>query len=128
MILEAYAAGLFDGEGSIYLNRAGTLATISVTVTNTDKRVCQVFNSQWGGRIIEEKREPYKLIYRWKVHGKKARPFLIGIHEYSIVKHDLITLALQWIDTIGTPKVAVTRDNIKKRATILNKIHSIKGK
>lgn len=124
-IEKAYAAGLFDGEGCISCNRRKK-PTLVVTVTNTDKRVPEYFANRWNGSIISEINQNYKPMYRWKIYGKNARPFLEDMKPYCIVKSDLITLALQFIDTIYHLKdKGVPRKRIQIITAINKQLHPL---
>ena len=95
----AYVAGVFDGEGSIILTNRHN-GSLAIKVTNTDKRLCQVFYENWGGSIyeIESPNPKVKTIYRWGLYGRNAKYFLLAISPYSIHKAKLITKGLEYIE------------------------------
>ena len=124
--LIAYMAGLFDGEGSIYMTGRWHGATIAIKLTNTERILCQRLLENWGGNIqaVELKNEKHRTIFRWYIYGKKAKPFLLSIKPYSIIKTQLISLALEFINTIGYTKkgsaLAYTRQAITDKIYKLN--------
>ena len=121
-----YEAGLFDGEGSIYITGRQRNSTIAIKLTNTDKKLCQLYYDQWGGSIQEIKpnKPNVKTLYRWSIYGKKAKPFLIAIQPYSIHKRQLIMTALEYIETIkytsSDSPLATIRQTIKDKVYSLN--------
>ncbi len=98
----AYAAGVFDGEGSIILTKRHN-GSLAIKVTNTDKRLCQVFYDNWGGSIYktESSNPKIKTIYRWGLYGRNAKYFLLAINPYSIHKAELITKGLEYINLLN---------------------------
>lgn len=116
--LIAYAAGIFDGEGSIYLSRRYN-GTLIVKVVNTDRRLCQLFSDRWGGTVyeIESKVSNHKTIYRWSLYGKKAKPFLLDIQPYLIHKADLLVKGLEYISLL-TWKHRNTHENFQRQILV----------
>ena len=39
-------------------------------------------------------------MWEWHVYGQKAKPFLTAIQPYVIVKHDVVELALAFVDVL----------------------------
>ncbi len=96
----AYQAGLFDGEGSIYMTGREVGSTITVTLTNTNWQLCQIFVEAWGGKIskqVPKNMERAKEVYRWYRSGKRAVPFLEAIMPYLVAKKNLAKLSLRYI-------------------------------
>ena len=97
IMMEEYMAGLFDGEGSLYLTQK-TGGSLAVKLTNTNRKVIELVVMHWGGNIqtiiptIKNKLK--KPLYRWCVYGRKALPFLYAISPYSIIKKPLIPSAI----------------------------------
>ena len=92
----AYAAGFFEGEGSIsfYLtrphkNKAGNMIPSflgNVVIGNTDKFVLDWFHAMFGGNV--NKRDPKfqklgtKDIWTWQLFGHKAKAWLKLVLPY----------------------------------------------
>jgi hypothetical protein len=84
--LNAYAAGLLDGEGCIRWNKSP-----SIEVTNKHYGVLVSMQERWGGsvRIKDEG------VYVWTLYGKKALTYLSCVARYSIIKHSQICALFQ---------------------------------
>ena len=98
-VSKEYLAGLIDGEGSIsvfnYTDSNGVC--VSVEMTNSDKRLVEIF-LQYGGTIsiresgYDTERYGNKVIYRWVANSRRAsrllmdiKPFLIRLKEKAII-------------------------------------------
>jgi hypothetical protein len=88
----AWAAGLFEGEGSIYVNvthppdRQNPRYTVVACMGNTDTALLSVFASLFGGRVRPKRgtalsRKPY---WEWRVETAKAEVFLRAILPYLV--------------------------------------------
>lgn len=93
--MNAYAAGLLDGEGCIRWNR-----TPSVEVTNKDFVVLMLMQYKWGGTI----REKDKDIYVWTLYGQKALNYLLCVARYSVIKHPQIVELFRASRSRGTKR------------------------
>jgi hypothetical protein len=81
----AWAAGLFEGEGTISINKAHTnhLSTLRCMVGNTDIEVVQFFLQRWGGHWHEIKASGNKrTAWKWSVAATKAAKFIGDIAPY----------------------------------------------
>lgn len=72
----AWAAGLFEGEGTVTINSGGRegYTRSFVTVTNTDRQVVDFFHARWGGclqRVLKASpRSPNaRDCYVWSLNG-----------------------------------------------------------
>lgn len=77
----AWAAGLFEGEGTIYIADKPK-RTVRVAITMTDLDVLEEMKLVFGGYLREERvaNKKYKAAYRWYLPGKReARKFLLFI-------------------------------------------------
>jgi hypothetical protein len=98
----AWAAGLFDGEGSVGLYPANRSRGhhLVVTVANCHVPTLERFVEWFGGSIYrtnphDSKRRP---IYQWQLSGKeKMADFLYQIHPYSVTKRLQIWIAAEWL-------------------------------
>lgn len=71
----AWAAGLFDGEGTIY----SANGRIRVSVHMTDLDILESFKTNFGGNIHEQakQKEHHKISWRWSLQAsEKATNFL----------------------------------------------------
>lgn len=121
----AYAAGIFDGEGSVFMTGRTHGCTVIAKVTNTDKRLCEFF-LRWGGHIQSEPPHSYggkntKTIHKWQANGRRAKDFFLAMQPFSIHKAELISLALLFIDTVGYTHLDT--ELATKRAEIVKAIY-----
>lgn len=88
----AWAAGLFEGEGSVYVrvtnppDRKSTRYTVTVSIGNTDTALLGVFAALWGGKVSPKRgtalsRKPY---FVWAIYAAKAEKFLRAVLPYLV--------------------------------------------
>lgn len=74
----AYIGGLFDGEGSVLLNKTGTYRSLRVEVTSTSEELVEFLLASVGGTTMY--RAPRQTHHRpsfvWRLHGPAAFAFL----------------------------------------------------
>lgn len=82
----AWAAGLFEGEGCIRINRPTTrsLGALVCSVTNTDYSLLELFQDRWPGRIkpATGMRPDQRPAWVWTVAALRAVAFLRQIRQY----------------------------------------------
>jgi hypothetical protein len=85
----AYAAGPFDGEGSVTLTRNHPLRWPSpqVPVASNDREVLEWLQARFGGVITTKKpRLPtHSVSFDWKLTDRKALAFLGLIRPYLLI-------------------------------------------
>lgn len=113
--LQAYFAGLFDGEGCVHINRQlravdaergwNPTYTAYVTVSMSDPAPLGLLQREYGGTLrtvnhftgnVRKDGTPRKQMYCWTVAASDARRFLEEIKEYVIVKHEEVKVALSF--------------------------------
>ena len=104
----AWAAGFFDGEGSVIVELSkekdcvhGYRTSLHANVTQTSLPCLQLFMERFGGSITtSENRTPngrrWSVQYRWVVRNENAAAFLRLIAPYVIVKKEQVDVALQY--------------------------------
>ena len=99
----AWAAGFFDGEGSINIVRqkkAKPLETVHhallVSVSQVDPRPLQYLQENFGGSIYTRKfkKAEWKIAHNWAIRSQQAEDFLRTIRPYARVKGEQIDIAL----------------------------------
>lgn len=81
----AWAAGLFEGEGSVRISKpaARNWGSLNVDVPNTDQKIVQFFATRFGGSTkhvpAKGKRRAY---WRWRVASIEAAAFLTAIRPF----------------------------------------------
>lgn len=104
----AWAAGFFDGEGSVLVELSkekqclhGFRTSLHANVTQTSLPCLELFLNRFGGSIItSENRTPngrrWSVQYRWVVRNEQALDFLAAIYQYTVVKKEQIEVALAY--------------------------------
>lgn len=91
----AYAAGLFDGEGTatIISGRPGYSRCV-VALTSTDKAMVDWLNERWPGSVTHYKarKATHNDHWTWRLGGDATLPFLFDIHPYLITKAEVARL------------------------------------
>lgn len=143
---KAYAAGLFDGEGSVQIpfpkNTNGVrYHKLQVSVANTDPRPLLWLKERFGGDVSHLLRIPKtgtKPGLRWACGNRIAAAFLEAVRPYLIIKAEQTDIALAFRETVrkpggmthgrhGTAKnpvtlaIVETREGLRQRLMALNK-------
>lgn len=138
-VVLAYAAGIFDGEGSVmirHLRKKGEAEkkyhSLAVSVTSTDPRLTDWLVARFGGTVNSAGRahinHNYKRAYSWVLHSRGAEAFLRVVRPYLIVKADQTDVAFEFCATIQelgkgprlTAALLEQRQEIRARLRALN--------
>jgi hypothetical protein len=98
----AWAAGFFDGEGSVRTTaNAGTARqpVARCTITNTDPRPVTKFHDMFGGCVYvrENKLRPrWRRSFEWTVQGAELDAFVRQILPYSVTKREQLELLVEF--------------------------------
>ena len=93
----AWAAGLFEGEGSVRIEKPNkrNLGCLSVDIVNTDKEICVFFMDRWKGYLVTYKsngnRRQY---YRWRAAARNGYRFLVDIRPFTRTKRICTRISL----------------------------------
>lgn len=105
----AYAAGLFDGEGSISLVRQNNNRSHSpqVSVASNDCEVLGWLQKRFGGSIVtKQPRKPtHSVSYDWRLTDRRALTFLQLIRPYLVIERKIRRIDLLLNDYVAcTPR------------------------
>mgnify|MGYP001584241972 CR=1 FL=1 len=81
----AWAAGLFEGEGCVYVEcrrdpKSGSKSySIKAVVVNTDITLLDPLKERWSGGISPHYRHPHRTVFHWRSQGVKAAAFFSSI-------------------------------------------------
>lgn len=106
-----YAAGFFDGEGSIsiVIGRGNQIGSLFISVGQIDERPLHLLKNLWGGSInLDNKR-----VSRWRLNHQKARDALAEMLPYLIVKREQAEVAIEFLD--GRPDKPKRHADAKSR-------------
>lgn len=96
-MIEAYAAGFFDGEGNIDIRYRKTGGgkyqrfELRITVVQIDRRPLELMQDKWGGSIARRKQNTCS---QWVASGRQAATFLHDVFDFLIVKREEAEVAL----------------------------------
>ena len=89
----AYAAGILDGEGSIYFSRNRTARWPSpvVSVASTDRELLEWLRSRVGGSVIRKRtyQPQHAVSYDWKLTDRRALEFLKLVRPFLVIKRKI---------------------------------------
>lgn len=98
-----YAAGFFDGEGSItiIIGRGSQIGSLFISVGQIDERPLLLLQELWGGSInLDNKR-----VSRWRINHQKASDALAEMLPHLIVKREQAKIAIEFLaDRPSKPK------------------------
>jgi hypothetical protein len=132
----AWCAGFFDGEGCVLVEMSksprsigGQRFRLHATVTQTSLPCLHKFQEEFGGSIVtSEYTTPrgrrWSVQYRWSVRDADAIAFLSAIHPYTVVKHDEISVAIQY--PLNSRHNKLDEGVFEKRFDIRGKLQELK--
>lgn len=107
----AYAAGFFDGEGSVTITRGGYISAtngkwypslrIRVAISNTNPVCLKWLHRHFGGsiRAYEGRKPHHRRLMHWHLAAAEAVAFLTAIRPYTRMKAEQIDIALHFQTT-----------------------------
>lgn len=103
--LVAWAAGFFDGEGSVGLFRArmgGKVMTLRVRVGQKTREPLERFVLLWGGSIWHRKANGHQTeFYEWSKNSRPAYEALLEMEPYLVVKKPQVQVARDFMSGVG---------------------------
>jgi hypothetical protein len=130
LLSDQWAAGFFDGEGSVSIlrrTRGGFIEhMLAVAVGQNDQRPLLALRDAYGGSQCNSKTPSG--CWRWRIHGGAAEAFLRRIRPYSIVKADQIDLALELRALVGAPGQRMKPGVWEQKEGNLEATHGCQGK
>ena len=104
-ISNEYAAGFFDGEGSVYAATRRASPCLMVCCSQVELSVLEMHKEQWGGSIhARKKHERWQLQHQWVLAPKNAIKFLNDIQPFVIVKKDVVAAGLMLGHYMSIPR------------------------
>ena len=129
----AYAAGIMDGEGCIYISRQNDkrgrpniIYALYVQVVMGDYEVPKWLQDTFGGWLGIQKKSPAALkicpnnkkLYKWRLTSQRAIEFLVAIRPWVKIKLTQIDLAVELgktkipRGTCATPETIETKEHL----------------
>jgi hypothetical protein len=120
----AYAAGLFDGEGSISLVRHHDNRTHSpqVSIASTDYEVVNWFQKRFGGSIVtkQPRMSNHSVSYDWRLTDRRALTCLELVRPYLVIERKIRRIDLLLTDYVAcTPRNGRYTDEMVERKQAL---------
>ena len=95
----AWAAGFFDGEGSVsFAKVAGKHRYLLVSVSCNARSGLERLHRWWGGRLYFENS---RRCNRWILRSRQAEAFLRDIRPHISLKGEVIDVAMEYQKTVG---------------------------
>ena len=100
----AYFAGIFDGEGCVFLqpqshpsNKQKTTFQMKIQVVSTNEWICQLFRFAFKGVVsIDRQKGNHKIAYRWVATANNAMICLRSLLPYLHLKRPQTELAIKF--------------------------------
>jgi len=127
--IAAWAAGFFEGEGSICIQRRtsshsrfGVNYALAVQVSQRRSKPLLVLCDHWGGYFHKVRTRGS---YGWRISSAQAVNFLEDIKPYLWFRQELVQLALDFAHTKGAHGKPVTREQLTQQEDFRNKIRQV---
>lgn len=111
--LVLYAAGFFDGEGTVSIAKPSAWSRqykMIVRITQVTELPLKELKKKWGGcvclRKMNYKNSKHHDIYIWTISNAKARIFLEDVYPYVMVKRAVTILGLEF-QRVATRQIAI---------------------
>lgn len=130
---QAYAAGLFDGEGHVGIvvvknGRGEVYHRLMLNVTNTNIEVIHWLFDRWDGAIHNPRyfaKEEWRTAHRWTVSDGRASKFLQDVLPYLIIKKEQAELGIEFQATKTRGGFGSPRPDTDDRERIRNQISKL---
>lgn len=127
MISDEYAAGFFDGEGTVGVYTSGARKTgyMSVRIIQKYPEVLKQFKGRYGGSLSQGSRG----YWTWKLHGGLAVRFLMHIIPFLIEKKRQAELSVEYqvmMNELPHRTSRISAEDVAKRNTIADQLKKMK--
>ena len=124
----AYIAGLFDGEGSIFVaSRSGNRPTLQlrVSLNMVARESIDLVASVFGGGVnCYEKGENRRRQFQWSLSGIEAQNFLRGLRPWLIIKAEEANVALEY--PVGQHGIWLSDEERRQQHKIADELKRLK--
>lgn len=131
-VINAYLAGIIDGEGHISINRNKNCPQrrrnpryqAEIAVVNTDIRLMEFLVENVGGSYYQRKKvkEWHKDTYSWKVTSTTARDLCVKLLPYLLLKKGQAELIIKLYEECNFNTRVLTEEEVEKRELIYQQI------
>jgi len=130
-----WAAGFFDGEGTVALSPHGhgrydVYRHLQVSAAQKVTEPLYILRDTFGGNIYDVfPNHPKRILYRWEIGTQGAVKVLRAMLPYLSVKREKALLGIEWQDTMDNSKYGrwyhLSEETRNKRLEILSKFYGI---
>ena len=130
----AWAAGFFDGEGSIgiYERNQGRYSRLTSDISQRDPRPLLIFKEMFGGNIRkwDDRRGDNAVIWHWTISSRRAAIALETMLPYLILKRERAELALAYQKLMKYEKrnYGLTQEDLEARRIIRDEMRLLNRK
>lgn len=104
--MDAYAAGLIDGEGYIGIVEASGYLSVRLKISMSDKGrpALDLMAKTYGGKVTDERPadDKTRATLVWRLSGSKASEVIRRVYPWLQVKREIARLALEYQEIIDT--------------------------
>ena len=103
LLTDAYAAGLFDGEGCVYIATKGNrwfYPRTDVGMTTKGKALLDMMCQKYGGKVrkFREATDKWEAAWTWNLLNRDTEPFLRAIQPHLVIKQEQVRLVLKFLE------------------------------
>jgi len=121
----AYAAGVFDSEGTIYIANIGKFKQLKVTIFNTNEQLMKWFKEKFGGIVggpYVRKHLQRKPQWAWTISvSRGAEIFLRLIKDYCIEKKEKCQEGIDFCEKYK-PRASIIKDPAREIRLLKHKL------
>ena len=133
----AWAAGFFDGEGCIRINKARrkegrTTYNLQIFVRQVDPKPIYKLRDLFGFGAISYRERSVdsnpnaRAIYTWSTAGPKAIEVLTALYPFLVTKSEQAEIAFEFQSTINQNGKKLTPEQVEYRESVFQKIKDLK--
>ena len=127
----AYAAGIVDGEGSIYFSRNRTSRRPSpiVSVASIDRELLEWLRSRLGGAIVQKRtyQPQHAVSYDWKLTDRRALEFMKIVRPFLVIRRKIVRCDLLLAEYLAcTPRNGrYTSEMVARKQDLIERFSSL---
>lgn len=130
--IDVYAAGFFDGEGCVSIQRAWDRKShcyrwlMLVQVANQNRFVLEKLRKVYGGGIAVQTSGRRRPLYLWQLTGSKTGTFLAKLRPWLIVKKKQAQIGIEFRSLLSHRNwFRVPKKNLKRRLLLLRRLRAL---
>lgn len=117
-LTDAYAAGLFDGEGCVYIAAKGKwhYPRTDIGMTMKGKPLLEMMAKKYGGKLRRYRKatDKWEEAWTWTLLNRDTERFLRAIQPHLVIKHEQVRLTLKFLEMVAALPPRGTRTDHRK--------------